>query len=172
MKISGILLSISSLSIIVMASCNKIPSREEVNARMQNESISQEYDSLRAAEYGADQYGMKKYIMAFLKKGPNRNLDSADAVELQIAHLENIGRMAEEGKLVLAGPFFGDGDLRGIYIFNVESIEEAERLTNTDPAIQAGSLLMELKEWYGSAGLMAVNEIHKSLSKSEITAEN
>ena len=120
-------------------------------------------------EYGADDYGMKKYVMAFLKRGPNRSLDSAKAVQLQTAHLENIGKMAEAGKLVLAGPFFGDGELRGIYIFDVQSIEEAQALTNTDPAIQEGSLEMELLEWYGSAGLKAVNDIHKKLSKHDVT---
>jgi len=123
------------------------------------------YDSIRAKKYGADAYGMRKYVMAFLKRGPNRDQDSTEAAKLQAAHMANIGRMAEEGKLALAGPFFGDGDLRGIYIFNVESIEEAEALTNSDPAIKAGSLVMELKEWYGSAGLMAVDEIHAQLAK-------
>lgn len=127
------------------------------------------YDSLAAKKYGADQYGMKKYVMAFLKKGPNRDLDKEKAAELQMAHMKNIGRMADEGLLALAGPFFGNGDLRGIYIFNVTSIEEAEKLTNTDPAIQAGSLVMELKEWYGSAAVMAINDIHKTLSKQEVT---
>ena len=57
------------------------------------------------------------------------------------------------------------GDLRGIYIFNVESVEEARRLTETDPAIQSGRLVMELHPWYGSAGLIQVNEVHKVLSK-------
>jgi len=76
--------------------------------------------------------------------------------------------LAKEGKLVLAGPFFGNDDLRGIYIFNVKTIEEAKKLTNSDPAIQAGSLIMELKEWYGSAALMLLNENHKKVSKSEI----
>ena len=85
-----------------------------------------------------------------------------------MAHLKNIDRMAEEGTLVLAGPFLGDGDLRGIYIFNVKSIEEARKLTNTDPAIQAGSLKMELMEWYGTATLMAVNNIHQKLSKTKV----
>lgn len=129
------------------------------------------YDSLKAKEFGADQYGMKKYVMAFLKKGPNRNMDEDSAMKLQMAHLENIGKMAEEGKLVLAGPFFGEQDLRGIYIFNVESIAEAEALTNTDPAIKVGSLEMELLEWYGSAALVGVNDIHKTLSKKEVTEE-
>ena len=77
--------------------------------------------------------------------------------------------MAESGKLVLAGPFFGDGEIRGIYVFNVSSLEEAETLTKIDPAIQAGSLEMELVEWYGSAALMEVNEIHKTLSRKSIT---
>lgn len=126
------------------------------------------FDSIKAYEYGADEYGMKKYVMAFLKKGPNRDLDSTTAYELQMAHLENIGKMADAGKLVLAGPFFGEGDLRGIYIFNVESIEEAKALTETDPAIKAGSLVMELTPWYGSAALVGVGDIHKTLAKENI----
>lgn len=123
------------------------------------------YDEKLAAEVGADDYGMRKYVMAFLKRGPNRDRSKEEADALQAAHMENIGRLAEEGLLSLAGPFFGDGELRGIYIFNVDSIEEAERLTNTDPAIKAGSLKMELMEWYGSAALMKVNEIHSQVAK-------
>ncbi|WP_236941067.1 YciI family protein [Flammeovirga sp. MY04] len=126
------------------------------------------YDENLAQSYEADQYGMKKYVMAFLKKGPNRSLSEEEALELQTKHLKNINRLADEGKLVLAGPFFGDGEIRGIYIFNVTSIEEAEALTNTDPAIQAKSLVMELKEWYGSAALMAVNDLHKKLEKTNV----
>lgn len=123
------------------------------------------YDSLKAQQYGADDYGMRKYVIAFLKRGPNRDLSPEKASELQAAHLKNIRAMADAGKLALAGPFFGNDDLRGLYFFNVETIEEAEALTRTDPAIQAGSLVMELKEWYGSAALMAVDRIHQSLAK-------
>lgn len=103
------------------------------------------YNADLAAQYDADDYGMKKYVIAFLKRGPNRDRSKEEADALQAAHLANISRMAEEGVLILAGPFFGDGELRGIYIFDVDSIEKAEALTNTDPAIQAGSLEMELK---------------------------
>ncbi|MBT8196289.1 MAG: hypothetical protein KJO64_07665 [Bacteroidia bacterium] len=123
------------------------------------------FDSTLAAQIGADDYGMKKYVIAFLKRGPNRSQDSVTRAELQKGHMENIGRLADERILVLAGPFFGDDDLRGIYIFDVQTIEEAEALTNTDPAIQQGSLIMELKPWYGSAALMQVNDIHSKLAK-------
>ena len=129
------------------------------------EMMEPTFDSLKAYEYGADEYGMKQYVMAFLKKGPNRDRDSSEAYDLQMAHMENIGKMADEGKLVLAGPFMDDGEIRGIYIFNVKTVEEAKALTETDPAIQAGSLVMELIPWYGSAALVGVNDEHKRVSK-------
>ena len=126
------------------------------------------YDSARAARLGADDYGMKAYVLAFLKRGPNRDRDSAEAAQLQRAHLDNITRMAKNGQLVVAGPFMDNGDIRGIYIFNVPTVEEAEALTNTDPAVQAGSLVMELHPWYGPAGLGEMLEISKAISKQPI----
>ena len=114
---------------------------------------------------GADDYGMRKYVMAFLKVGPNRTADKAEAAKLQAAHMANIGRLTEEGKLAIAGPFLDNGEIRGIYIFNVETIEEAKELTATDPAIKAGSLVMELHPWYGSAALGLVNKYHDQVSK-------
>jgi uncharacterized protein YciI len=125
-----------------------------------------EFDSLLAKEIGADDYGMKQYVMAFLKRGPNRSENKTEIDSLQQLHMANIGKMAKEGKLVLAGPFLEqDYDVRGIYIFNTSSLDEAKEWTSTDPAIQAGSLTMELHPWYGSAGLMKVNELHGRISK-------
>jgi uncharacterized protein YciI len=125
-------------------------------------------DSVLIAQLGADDYGMKNYVMAFLKKGPKRwMLDSATAANLQKAHMENIVRLADEGKLVVAGPFLDNTELRGIYVFNVKSIEEAQKLYETDPAIKAGSLEMELHPWYGSAALLKVTEIHAKLAKKQ-----
>ncbi|MCE3227000.1 MAG: hypothetical protein K0S32_1551 [Bacteroidetes bacterium] len=123
------------------------------------------YDEALAKKLKADDYGMHKYVMAFLKAGPNRNQDSATAAQLQAGHMANIERMAAAGDLVLAGPFMDKGEVRGIYIFNVESVEKAKELTETDPAIKAGRLIMELHPWYGSAALMQVNEVHNKIQK-------
>jgi len=117
-------------------------------------------DTVLVRELNADEYGMKTYVVALLKAGPNRNQDSATAANLLAAHLANIQRLAKEGKLVIAGPFMDDTDLKGIYVFNVQSVEEAKALTETDPAIKAGRLVMELHPWYGSAALQKINEIH------------
>ncbi len=123
------------------------------------------FDAQLAQKLGADEYGMRQYVVAFLKAGPNRDQNEAEAITLQKAHRANINRLADEGKLALAGPFMDDGEFRGIFIFNVKTVEEAQKITATDPAIQAGRLLMELHPWYGSAALMQVNEVHKKLSK-------
>ena len=122
------------------------------------------YDEALAKRLGGTN-GMKKYVVAFLKAGPTRPKDSTLRAQLQAAHMKNIQRMADEGKLVVAGPFLDGTALKGIYIFNVESVEEAKKLTETDPAIQAGSLEMELHPWYGSAALQEVPTIHKSIVK-------
>lgn len=143
--------------ILILAGCiNRRPESDNTNLEQDN----QLYDSVLARELGADFYGMKQYVMAFLMRGDNSSSDSAEAARLQEAHLDNITKMAEEGKLLLAGPFLDNTDLRGIYIFNVATVEEAEELTGSDPAIKAGVLKMELHPWYGSAALQKLNEIH------------
>ncbi len=134
----------------------------------EDETIENAFDSILAKELGADEYGMKVYVMAFLKSGPNRSHDSATAANIQRAHLDNITRMAEEGKLVFAGPFMDDFEVRGIYIFDVETIEEARELTATDPAVKSGRLEMELHPFYGSAALKMVNELGKKVAKKPI----
>jgi uncharacterized protein YciI len=135
----------------------------------QNQQAAQQaYDAALAKKLGADEYGMKKYVMAFLSTGPNKIEDSTARQQLQMAHLKNIVRLAGEGKLVLAGPFMDDQNIRGIFIFNVESVEEARKLTETDPAIKAGTLQMDLRPWYGSAALVEVMRIHKTIEKHNI----
>jgi uncharacterized protein len=124
------------------------------------------YDENLAKKLGADEYGMKKYVMAFLLRGDKVNDFTVEQrSEIQAGHMANIGKMAEMGKLILAGPFMGNDELRGIYIFDVQTLEEAKALTETDPAIQAGVLKMDLKEWYGSAALMTLPEIYPKVRK-------
>lgn len=124
-----------------------------------------QYDAALAKKLGADDYGMHKYIMAFLKTGPTKITDKAKRIALQKAHLKNISKLANEGKLVVAGPFMDEGEIEGIFIFNVATIEEARALTETDPAIKAGTLIMELRPFYCSAALLEITGIHKKLAK-------
>lgn len=158
----------TSLNLILLLCILTSCSTKDQRSSNENEKVEEHYDSLKATKFGADDYGMKTYVMAFLKKGSNQSLDSLESQRLQSAHMANIGRMAEAGKLVLAGPFYGNDSLRGIYIFDTSSLDSAKKWTQSDPAIQQKSLKMDLKLWYGSAALMGINETHQSISKVNI----
>jgi uncharacterized protein YciI len=123
------------------------------------------YDSILARKLKADDYGMRKYVMCFLKTGPNKSLSTDSSKKIQAAHLQNIKALASQGKLVVAGPFMDETELEGIFILNAATIEEAQTIVNTDPAVKAGILIMELHSWYGSAALMEVPFIHAKVQK-------
>jgi acetyl esterase len=102
------------------------------------------------------QYEMGNYIVGFLRKGPNFTPGSTPENEkLQEAHMAGIRKMADAGKLTVAGPFSDDGDLRGMYIFHNTTIEEARTLVAADPVVKAGRFVVELHPWFAAAGLRA-----------------
>jgi uncharacterized protein YciI len=102
---------------------------------------------------GDTTYTMKKYYLVLLKANPNKELlDSAGVMEIQQAHLDNISRLAGLGKIVIAGPMGDDGNLRGIFVMDCSSLEEAESLVQTDPAIQKKRLLAEVHPWWAAKG--------------------
>ena len=124
------------------------------------------YDSILAKKLGADDYGMKHYVFVLLKSGPVKDIEKVKKDSLFGGHMKNIGRLADEGKIALAGPF-GENkkDYRGLFIFNVATVEEAEKIAQTDPAIKAGLLMAEFTLWYGSASLLQLPEAHKKVQK-------
>ncbi|WP_373522072.1 YciI family protein [Aquiflexum sp.] len=127
---------------------------------------SESYDPELALKLQADDYGMRKFVIAFLYSGDRvSEYTPEERKEIQKGHMVNINKLAEMEKLILAGPFLGNEAMRGIFIFDVDSKEEAEVLTNTDPAVKAGVLKMDLKEWYGSAALLMIPEMHKKIQK-------
>ena len=105
-----------------------------------------------AQENEEPKYQMKTYQMVFLYKGSNRNQDSLEVEKIQAEHLANIKRLADEEKLIVAGPFLDDKDLRGIFIFDVEAEEEVRDLVETDLAIKTGRLRYEIHPWMTAKG--------------------
>jgi uncharacterized protein len=99
------------------------------------------------------EWQMKTYYLVILKTGPDRNQDSTETVRIQTAHLANIGKMYDDKKLVLAGPFIDESPLAGIFIFDVSTREEADNLVSSDPAVIAGRLSYEIHLWYGPSTL-------------------
>lgn len=118
------------------------------------QTVNPDYDSTLAKKFGADDYGMKSYVFAILKTGSNTTADNAFIDSCFSGHMANILRLVNEDKLIVAGPLGkNDNAFRGIFIFNVATIEEAKELVKTDPAVNSGLLDADLYSWYGSAAL-------------------
>ena len=124
------------------------------------------YDAALAERLGADEYGMKSYVLVLLKTGAHAGAPKAERQKAFAGHMANIQRLADEGKLVVAGPLLkNDHNYEGIFIFNVKTVKEAEALLATDPAVASGLLAFEAYGWYGTAALTEIVSIHNRIQK-------
>ncbi len=100
------------------------------------------------------EYEMTTYYVGFLHRGPTWTPEETPEVErIQAKHLAHIQKMVDSGDLLLAGPFLDGGELRGMLVFQVGSREEAEALANSDPAVKAGRLIVNIHPWYSAKGI-------------------
>lgn len=98
-----------------------------------------------------EKYEMTTYQVAFLVRGPNWTpAETEETKAIQAGHMENIRKMGATGKLLIAGPFEDGGDLRGMFIFRVATLEEAKALAEQDPAVKAGRLKLEWHPWFAA----------------------
>ncbi len=113
------------------------------------------YNKIIADKLGGDDYGMKSYFFVILKTGTNTTTDKEIIRTGFRGHMDNINRMVQEGKLIVAGPLGKNGNnYRGLFILNnLKSTEEAKELLQADSAIKNGLLDYEIFTWYGSAAL-------------------
>ncbi len=155
--------------ILVLAGCQG-QTADPVTASEMTVLEDTQFDAALAETLGADDYGMRSYVFATLKTGPRdaEITDENERAELFKGHFAMINRLAESGDLVLAGPFVEASPKRGLYIFNVKTIEEAKELVKSDPSIAAGIFEVEFDKYYGSAALMQVNDIHARIQKTKV----
>jgi uncharacterized protein YciI len=109
--------------------------------------------ALLLASVEATPPNMSTYYVVFLRRGPAWTAEMRpDVIAVSEGHMANIRRLAATGKLVISGPFLdqeGNGALAGLFIFRVESSEEARQLTETDPAVKAKRFTYEIVPWLG-----------------------
>lgn len=123
------------------------------------------YDEVLARALGADDYGMRPYVLVILKTGPRTMPAGPARDEMFRGHFANMKRLSAEGKLALAGPLDGVEGRRGIFVMAVADIAQARALTETDPVIVNGEMVAEYHKYYGSAALMQVRETHERIAK-------
>jgi uncharacterized protein YciI len=131
----------------------------------QNVPTASAYDPALAKSLGADERGMRTYVLVILKTGPNKIAAGPERDKMFEGHFANMERLAAAGKLALAGPSDGVDGWRGIFVFATDDIEQAKALVATDPVIAKGEMIAEYHQLYASAGLMLVNQTHSKIQK-------
>ena len=99
----------------------------------------------------------EQYQLVLLVRGPRAlEIPEEQLKKLQVEHLAHLSRMAETGKLVIAGPFSGQKDesFRGMCLYRVPTLEEARKLAEEDPMVKAGRLRVEVMTWNVEKGYM------------------
>lgn len=137
------------------------------SAREVAEAAPPDFDAALARKVGADEYGMRRYILVVLKTGPTRVADGPERDAMFSGHFANMNRLASEGKLALAGPFDGADGWRGLFILATDDLEEARKIVATDPVIVNGEMVAEYHKYYGSAALMLVGETHDKIASKQ-----
>jgi len=115
-------------------------------------TIGQENPREFEMKEGDTTYVMKKYIMCFLKSGPKRSQNEEEAQRIQKGHLAHMDSLAQLGIISIAGPFEDSGDVRGIVIYDLGTVEEARKMTAGDPAVVNGRLVPEFHPWWAAKG--------------------
>jgi uncharacterized protein YciI len=80
-------------------------------------------------------------------------LDEEAAAALQDAHMAHLADLHEQGHLLAAGPL-SDEKFRGLSILRVD-VDEARRLRESDPAVQAGRYSVKAIPWTVPAGAIS-----------------
>jgi uncharacterized protein YciI len=126
------------------------------------------FDPNLAQQTGADERGMRGYVLVILKTGATRVPNGPERDEMFKGHFANMTRLAAEGKLVQAGPLDGVDGWRGLFVFATPDIEEAKKLVATDPVVMKGEMVPEFHKYYGSAALVLLNDLHEKVSKKKM----
>lgn len=157
--------NVSPLAVLGLSLCLTLPAAVHAQPQADPPVPAYQRDNALAATLGADERGMKSYVLVVLKTGPTRVPDGDARSKMFEGHFANINRMAADKKLVLAGPLDGIDGWRGMYIFNTPDIATARSWVAADPVITNGEMIAEYHKFYGSAALMTVNDVHNKIKK-------
>jgi uncharacterized protein YciI len=98
---------------------------------------------------------LDRFEFVLLKRPENRTpISAAEEEELQSMHLAHLKAMLDAGHMKVAGPFDQQRDesLRGLCIYQTGSIERTRALAESDPAVRAGRLVVDVMDFYCPSG--------------------
>jgi uncharacterized protein YciI len=109
------------------------------------------------------------YTLVLLRRPADApELPEADLDALQARHLAYRAGLRDEGVLVVNGPLDEQSDvtMRGLSIFACD-IDEARRLSDGDPSVQAGRLTYDVMEWWVAASTLDFPEADRQVGRRQ-----
>ena len=102
-----------------------------------------------AQQKAEPQFKLVQFQLAIFKTGPKAGaMTTAAVAKLSQEHVKYVTTLIGAGKVISAGHFTDNGDVRGICIFRVATPAEAEALAEKDPTVSAGLLSTEIHPWW------------------------
>lgn len=90
------------------------------------------------------------FLFVFLNTNPNKPVLPQEQVDsIMAGHMANIGRLAAEGKLIAAGPFYDGG---GIFVLSTSSKDSGWAWLKTDPGVRANRWIIEMMPYVPRIG--------------------
>jgi len=153
-------ITILAIVLFVFYSCQTSTTKQV----KQDSTSENRTDSTLIRSTGADEYGMRQYILVLLKEDKARRPDSAEMARIESGHLKYLKHLMDDRKILVLGPILEDNPIAGICIYDCKTVDEAKKLAASDPAVQSGELVVEAHPWYGTAALMKIPEIHQKIA--------
>lgn len=100
---------------------------------------------------------LERYTFVLLRRPADApDVPEEDSDAIQAEHLAHLTSMRERGALAVAGPFDGQPDesWRGFCLY-VTDLEETRALADSDPAVQAGLLAVDVFSWLTQKGAVS-----------------
>ncbi|MBS0198790.1 MAG: hypothetical protein JSR77_18745 [Planctomycetes bacterium] len=116
--------------------------------------------------------GNERYTLVYLTTGP-ATPSAEDRKAIFAGHMANIQRLADERKLVIAGPFNKPANpaWRGIFVFDVATVVEADAIVATDPGIMSGVFSHESYTFKSVSDLRKVPKFERELNAAKGEAQ-
>jgi len=97
-----------------------------------------------------------RYTLVLIKTGERQGVPAPEQQRVFAGHFENMARLADEGELLVAGPYGShrsDPALRGVFLLDTADRDEARRIAETDPGFQAGVFRFDYHDFATTADL-------------------
>jgi uncharacterized protein YciI len=114
------------------------------------------------------------YTLVLLRRAADApEMTDTETDALQAQHLAYRAQLRRDGVIVANGPLGEQSDvrMRGLSIFACD-IDEAKRLSDGDPSVQAGRLAYDVMEWWVASDSLAFPDANRPVGERRVMPDD